>query len=310
MFDTINFRLIAPDPLRDNYLDFVPCYLSDNAEHIYPSGVMVTGKLDGLRVSVTRHKVVVKDSSLCKWYLGDNIKILTRQDTQRAIERLSDLIHLPMDRAEVTRLDIAQNIITKHPINVYLSHLGMLGYATRLPIPNGLYYFKGDMQACFYDKIKEQRSKGEIISELYHGKNVLRYEQRYMRRLSNYFKTLVTGATLYDEDFYINAINKWYSMYEEIKKVNDVIFNVNAIRTIKDLKNMGLLSLIEQMGGEVMLYNQIKEAMQKGELSHKQAYSFRQAIKEATEIKADLVVKNDAITELNNKIKQAIKFYR
>lgn len=310
MFDTINFRLIAPDPLSTNYLDYVPNYLENQAEHNYENGVSVTGLLDGLRVSVSRHKVSIKDGSLCKWYLGNNIQIMTRQDTRQAIEKLSDAIHLPMDRAVITRLDIAQNIITKHPVNTYLNHFGMLRYATRLPMPHGLYYQRGDRQVCFYDKIREQRAKNEPIPELYNGKSVLRYEQRYMRRLSSYFKTDVTGAMLYDEDFYINAINKWYSMYDEINKINDVIFNFYAMTTISDFKNMGLLALIEQMGGEVEFYNQIREAMQRGELTHKQAYDIRQAIKKAGKIKADLVVKNDAIAELDNKVKQAVKFYR
>ena len=310
MFDTINFRLIAPNPLNTNYLESVPYYLENQAEHNYENGMLVTGLLDGLSVSVSRHRVNVKDGSLCKWYLGNNIQIMTRQDTRQAIEKLSDTIHLPMDRAVITRLDIASNIITKHPINTYLNHLGMLRYATRLPMSHGLYYQRGDRLLCFYDKLRELKSKGETIPELYIGKNVLRYEQRYLRRVSSYFKTNVIGATLYDEDFYINAISAWFSLYEQINKINDVNFNFNAMTTIKDFKNMGLLALIEQMGGEVEFYNQIKEAMQRGELTPKQAYDIRQAIKKASKVKTDLVVQNDAITELDSKIKKAVKFYR
>lgn len=310
MFDTINFRLTTPDPLRENFLNSVPYYLENQAEHNYENGLSVTGSLDGLRVSVTRHRVNIKDGSLCKWYLGNNIQTMTRQDTRQAIEKLSDMIHLPMDKAVITRLDIAQNIITKYPINTYLNHLGLLRYATRLPMPHGLYYQRGDRQICFYDKLKEQRGKGEPIPELYNGRNVLRYEQRYMRRLPSYFKVEVTGAMLYDESFYINAIDRWLAMYEEINKINDVNFNFQAMTTIKDFKNMGLLALIEQMGGEVAFYAQIQEAQQRGELTPKQAYDIRGAIRTACKIKDGLIMENDAITELDKKIRQAVKFYR
>ena len=308
MYDTINFRLITPDPLNTNYLDYVPKYL----ENVLPPNHwgVVYGYLDGLGVSVSRHKINIYKGSLCKWYLGDNIQTLTRQNTRQAIERLSDTLHVPMDKARITRLDIAHNIITKHPIDVYLNHFGMLRYATRLPMPHGLYYYQGDKKFCFYDKIREQRSKGEPIPELYNGRNVLRYEQRYMRRISSNLKTEVTGAMLYDEEFYIRLANIWHDTYIKINKINNANFNFHAMKTIKNLKNMGLLALIERMGGEMEFHAQIKEAMQRGEITPKQAHDIRRASKMASQINDSLVVENDAIAELDKKIKQAIKFYR
>ena len=68
-----------------------------------------------------------------------------------------------MNKATVTRLDIAQNFITKHPPEVYLSHLGILKYATRLQEPNGIYYSQTGGRLCFYDKNREQKNHREPL---------------------------------------------------------------------------------------------------------------------------------------------------
>ena len=222
----------------------------------------------------------IKDGSLCKWYLGDNFQTMGRGDTQRAIEKLSDTLHVPMSKATVTRLDIAQNFITKHPPEVYLSHLGILKYATRLQEPNGIYYSQTGGRLCFYDKNREQKSHREPIPELYEGRNVLRYEQRYTNRIASQFKVSeVTGAMLYDEAFYIGLLNRWKEAYE-------------------------------QAGGQIQMIEQINEAQKRGELSKKQAFDLRQTINEACKIRDGLIVPNEAIRELDKKVSEAVKYYR
>ncbi|KAA6316690.1 hypothetical protein EZS27_033035 [termite gut metagenome] len=115
---------------------------------------------------------------------------------------------------------------------------------------------------------------------------------------------------LYDEAFYINVVNRWKESYKAIKKINDVTLNFEAMTTKKDLYQMGLLSLIEVSGGELGVISQINEAQQRGELTKKQAFDLRQAIKEACKIKDGLTMKNEAILELDKKVNEAAKFYR
>ena len=122
MFDSVNFRLTQAEVSGVDFLSETPCYLDDVAEHQFSSGlVAVTGKAGGLKVSLNRFQVKVCDGSLCKWYMGNNYHTMGRRDTQRAIERLSDTLHLPMGKAAVYRLDIAQNFICKHPPEVYIN---------------------------------------------------------------------------------------------------------------------------------------------------------------------------------------------
>jgi hypothetical protein len=100
----------------------------------------------------------------------------------------------------------------RHPVQVYYNHLGELKYSKRSPITNGagdiegMYYFKRLGLLLFYNKLKEQRDKGQAIPELYQNRNVLRYEQRYQKNLAKSFNVeRVTAVMLFDEAFYINV---------------------------------------------------------------------------------------------------------
>ena len=118
MFDTINFKLTRSDYNGADFLSEVPCYITDVSEHLYSNGIVITGSLGNLKISCNEYQVKVKDGSLCKWYLGDNLQTMNRKDTKMAIEKLSDLLHIPMNKAMVTRIDVSQNFIMKHPPKV------------------------------------------------------------------------------------------------------------------------------------------------------------------------------------------------
>lgn len=311
MFDSVNFRLTQAEVGGVDFLSETPCRLDGVGEHLYDGVLVVTGRIGGLKVSLSRFQVKVSDGSLCKWYLGDNYKTMGRGDTKRAIEKLSDDLHLPMDKAIVTRVDLAQNMIMVHPVDVYFDHLGVLSYAKRLRQPDSLYYSNAGGCLCFYDKNKEQKSKHEPVPSLYDGRNVLRYEQRYTRRIANRLNVPeVTGSMLYDESFYIGLLNRWRDAYKSIKKINDCTFNFKIMRTKQDLYKMGVLALVEQAGGQIEMITQIGEAQKRGDLTKKQAYDLRKAVQEACKVRDGLVVPNDAIKELDRKVAEAIRFYR
>lgn len=311
MYDTVNLRLLQSEAGKVDFLSEIPFYLDNVGEHNFNGQVVITGDLNGLKISLNGYLMKIKEGSLCKWYLGSNLQTMGRGDIQRAIEKLSDTLHLPLDRATVTRLDIAQNIITKHPPNVYFNHLGVLKYAIRLQEPNGIYYKQAGGRLCFYDKNREQKAQREPIPELYEDRNVLRYEQRYTNRIASRLKVdEVRGATLYNETFYISLLNHWQNDYKAIQKINDVTLNFEAMRTKQQLYKMGVLSLVEQTGGQLQMIAQINEAQRRGDLSKKQAFDMRQAVNDACKIREGLTVPNEAITELDKKINEAIKFYR
>jgi hypothetical protein len=198
-----------------------------------------------------------------------------------------------------------------YPPEVYLNHLGALKYATRLMEPNGLYYSLNERRLAFYDKNREQKNKREPIPELYQNKNVLRYEQRYMKRVPKWLNVSeVNGATLYNERFYMGIISRWRDAYEQIEKVKDISINFQAMRGKQELYKMGVLALTQMAGGQNAILEQLAEAQKQGHLTKKQAYDIRQTIKEACHNNEGLTVPNEAIEELSRKIKEAAKFFR
>lgn len=317
MIDTLNMTLGAENVGNVDLLSQIPCYFDDEPnEHYYPDGMggkcpVLGGHVGSLKVSVSQYGVKIKDSSFCKWLLGDNFKTLTRGDIQRGIEKLSDILHVPMDKAKVTRLDIGQNFVLRYPVEVYLRHLGSLKWTNRLPQPRGLYYTGTCLQLVFYDKVKEQKRDGCKIPELYEGKNVLRYEIRFEHRLP---KTLnvpkVEGGTLYDETFYISLVQMWHDYYKDIKKINDIDLNFGIMKGRKQLYRAGVLTLIEQRGGQLEFIEQINEAAKRHELTRKQAMDLRRAVNEVCKEKSDIVKPNTNIEELNKKVEEATKFFR
>lgn len=311
MFDSVNFRITQDEAGGVDFLSETARFLDNVGEHTYNGITVLTGELGGLKISLNRYQVKVKDGSLCKWLLGSNYQTMGRGDTQRAIERLSDTLHLPMDKATVTRLDVAQNFITRHPPEVYFNHLGVLKYSTRLQEPTGIYYKQTNGRLCFYDKTREQKNHREPIPDLYKERNVLRYEQRYTQRIASQLGVPeVTGALLYDEAFYIGLLSRWRDTYKDIQKINDILINFKAMRTKQELYKMGVLSLIKQAGGQMEMIAKINEAAKRGDISKKQAFDLRAAVNDACKVREGLTTQSDAIQELDKKVSEAVRFYR
>jgi hypothetical protein len=240
---------------------------------------------------------------------------MTRRETQNAIEQISDTLHLPLQNARVVRFDIGENFIIKRPIQEYFNHLGELKHAKRATVINGgietLYYYQSGGALVFYDKIREQKEKREPIPDMYTNRCLLRYEQRSKGRLGNTFNCeRVTGAMLYDEQFYTGAIKRWRDSFRAIKKINDKNIEFEAMRTKRDLYTMSVLYFVESHGGELSVLSQIAVAQKAGTLSKKQAYDMKQAVREACSVQTAFTAKNDAMIELEKKMDEAVRFYR
>ena len=312
MFDNIDFNLKSEQAGNIDLLAQIPLLLKHTSEHSFNDGanVSITGYIDNLKVNVTENRVKISESSLCKWFLGENFQTLTRGDTKRAIEKMSDLLKLPMQKADITRIDLAQNIIVKYETPVYFNHLGILQYYKRLPQDRGLYYDNDNRMLVFYDKVAEYKYKKLPVPQLYENRNVLRYEMRFFRQLLKQFNLPELKAEmLYNENFYINIINRWHKEYKNINKIrNTNNINYTMIKTKEQLKKQALLLLIIEQGGELEFYKRINEAQSKVELSNKQAFDLRTLIKSVSKSEL-LTCESDEINELDKKIKEAVRFY-
>lgn len=303
MYDTIHMRLSSYDMHGVDFLSEIPCYL-DAYEERRPSngGTYIKGSVGGLLVTINRELLTIK-GSLCKYYLGDNFQTLERADTKRAIEQLSNTLHIPLDEAIITRLDLAQTFEMQHPPELYLPHLGEYSRFNRLVQPHSLYYTTEAKKLILYDKAREAKDKGTTIPDSYKGKYLLRYEQRYTERLATSLKVdRVTAAMLSDEQFYNYLVKEWVAAYRRIKKLNEITMNMDDVKGRKELDLLGRLALIERMGGELEALAKIQERYKMGELTRKQASSMKQAIKEASRCSKLGVTASPLIGELDSKI--------
>lgn len=313
MYDTVGMRLFVEEGRGIYPMEDVPPLLDrlTGCSHLQ-GGEYVSGMLGGLHITVRPHSVGVSKGSLCKWHLGDNLRALDRKAAQEAIEHLSDILHLPMDEADITRLDFGTNLIMRHPVPVYLEHLGELRHWKRCDAAEAgsLYYWGNGKVINIYDKNRERASAGEPILELYVGRNVLRYEIRYTKRLPRQLnRPCVTAADLYDRTFFDDMLQRWRDTYRAIQKINDITPDFSMITRKSDLNRLGVLALVEKYGGQQKFIGHIKTACATGVLTKKQAHDLRQAVNDACRLRPGLTTTSDAIEELDGKIRAAVKMY-
>jgi hypothetical protein len=248
MFDTVNLRIDRVNLSSGNPSEVLP-YLSDVTEHSHAKkGHSISGTLGNYHV-YANESCLWLGGSLAKHYYGDNIHTLTRKDTQRAIEKVSDGLHLNVGGAKVTRLDVSTVIPTKHPPVEYYPFLGDKPHFKRRPHKTGtLYYDNYQRQFVFYDKAKEATAKGVQIPEILQNSYLFRPELRYLKRINRQLKTDVTAAKLYDVEFYRFIIQNWYKEFKSIQKLNNQSFMIGNISTIKEAETAFFAHFLQQAG--------------------------------------------------------------
>ncbi len=304
MYDNLDLIVSKEQSPGTNFINSIPQYLTSIITHGESEfGEYITGYLDNAKIKISESRVKFYDSSLCKYYLGDNFKTLSKGDTKRAIEKLSDRLHLPFHLANVTRIDFAQNLIMLHDAKIYYPYLGEAQYYNRLEQNNGLYYNNQKRQLLFYGKEYEQKIKKQSIPELYQNKNVLRFEMRFKKQLRKQFnRPEIIASLLYDETFYFNLVKRWRNEYLEIQKINSKLIGMKATGSKKEfIENLALFSVLEL--GQSKVLHKVKEWQKQGLISKKQAYDLRVATKQLSKIKVD-ENGNELITELDKKIKE------
>lgn len=310
--DTISIRLGVEKAGNIDLLSTIPNYLEQPKAgmDILTGSKWATGRLGNLKVIVSESAVTVKDGSLTKWYLGDNLKIMSRGDIQCAFEKMCDCLHLPMNKADVKRLDFGKNIMLNHSVTAYLPYLGSNGRYTRLEQKTALNYKITGRELCVYDKIAEIKSRGDTIPPLFEGRSVGRYEKRYLQNIARYFnRQAITAQTLYDEQFYMELINDWYKDYLNIQKQKTFKIDMSMVTTKEQMKMLGVLSLVEMQGGKLAALANIRERQLKKELTKKQAHDLKELIEQSSKLKLH-TKQSDLVMELDQKIKEAVKYYR
>ena len=118
MFDTININLRSIDTQQLNFVKTVTRDL--NAEPVSTRfGTTYTSHIDNLTIRTTTQGVSIGNGSLCKFLYGNNVVNFTRTDTRLAFEKLSDTLHISLNNATVSRMDVAYNFEVTYPPESY-----------------------------------------------------------------------------------------------------------------------------------------------------------------------------------------------
>ncbi len=302
MYDTVNFCL------NTNYTGFsrgssVQDKLSCISEVYKKDGsAYLKANLGNLRV-LWNGQGIFLSGSISKWFFGNNLQLLDSKGLVVAIEQLSDIFHLSFRKAKVMRLDLAGNLITDFQPLIYYPYLGDSRYYKRYVQSKSIYYNNTLRKKVFYDKIAECKSNREFMPKDFFGKNILRYELRYIKNIGNQFNCIgVSLDDLCNNDFYLSLINLWEKEYKLIRKIKEMEHpNYTFIKTKKQLYQHAVLQSIQAQGGLENVFQYLKESKVKGDLTRKQAFDIRQEYLRVSEHPV-LTKNSELIVELDNKV--------
>ena len=144
------------------------------------------GYTGGLRVSVTDKRIRI-EGSLSKYYYGNNIRSLTLEHTKEALKRLRRELNVPMDKADVVEVDIAENFEVENSPELYISKMQSLGTSHPNKWKGTTYFPISGSSFAFIDKgrnpAEEQRRHKRESCPLpeRERKNLLRYEMKFKK---------------------------------------------------------------------------------------------------------------------------------
>ena len=270
--------------------------------------VCVYGSLDGLKVSVYTGGISIV-GSLPKFLYKSNVCPLDRHSTVRALEKLSDSLHIKISEARVTGLEFGQAFVMKHPVESYLSKLGDMPKMLRYHFDVGTLYYKprGRQQPkvyAFYDKKADAAAKGIALPVGFEDANLLKYEMRLNGRLPQQMGVPgVTASTLTESGFYRLMVRRYQGGYYSISKQNQVKTDImSEIKTVTDAFNVLVARLIIQ-GGQTQIAGFLEELKEAKVFEDRKNYTrLKKKIQEVAE-KAGITVSDEMIKELDDEIK-------
>ena len=310
--DTINLILRKEQVPNIDLLAEIPLNLTNiTSDGISYGKPTIYGKLSNFDVSINEDRIKIGNASLTKYYLGNSLAMMSRSSIQQAIEKISDDLHLPMKIANVTEFHFPKNLMLNNDVSLYLKYLGNYPRFNRLEQPNGINYTQAgkSKEVAIYDKIKEIKHHREALPPMYKDRNVIRLESRYRNDLCKQFNLpSITAGLLYDEDFYMQVNDNWYKDYRNIDKLKINKIDMQQVTTKRQMQLLGVLSLVQLEGGKTQALQNLKERQMKGELTKKQYFDLKELIEQSSTMKLQ-TVESDLILELNQKTKEALKYY-
>ncbi len=270
--------------------------------------VSVYGNVENIKVTQYFGGYSIQ-GSLPKFLYGNNVCQLTRKEVGLAIEKLSDRLHLPLDDADITKIEVGANICLAKQHTAYTRLLGDMPRMQRVSMADSLYYQGSSKvhprQYYFYDKVAEVRKSGGTMPQGLEAANMMRYEMRLKGRLP--FQLSIPefkGSTLQDRVVYQELINRWLNGYLSIHKlVNVEDEHLKKGMSVKEAQEVFIAQQIAK-GGSSMIDEFIAKLKQNECFDNRLYYNRVKSNLQKLASKTKLSVDNGDIEELTAKVKQ------
>ena len=242
MYDTVNLKLLKED-IGDNY-NWRSVFNKIDQISEYKPFEGGSGHIKGLRVSVTEKHVRVS-GSISKYFRGTNLDSLTLLQVEKAIKQLGKDLGVPMVKADVLQVDMAENFEMSCPPELYISKMQSWGECHPNKWKGTTYFPSNEVMLRFYDKSKEVRKKrknqkntlGDFSKSV--ERNLLRYEicfgKKAIRRM---FGHQLKAKDLYNKEVFWMFVSEWLCSYDEIGVTSNKLFDVTfeQIKTQSDFE--------------------------------------------------------------------------
>lgn len=270
--------------------------------------VSVYGNVENIKVTQYFGGYSIQ-GSLPKFLYGNNVCQLTRKEVGLAIEKLSDRLHLPLDDADITKIEVGANICLAKQHTAYTRLLGDMPRMQRVSMADSLYYQGSGRvyprQYYFYDKVAEVKKHGGTLPQGLEAANMMRYEMRLNGRLP--FQLSIPefkGSTLQDRVVYQELINRWLNGYLSIHKlVNMEDEHLKKGMSVKEAQEVFIAQQIAK-GGSSMIDEFIAKLKQNECFDNRLYYNRVKSNLQKLASKTKLSVNNGDIEELTAKVKQ------
>lgn len=305
MIDKIKLSLPRCRDMPDisGYLDN-----GNESSNVKTGEVSVFGNVENIKVMQYFGGYSIQ-GSLPKFLYGNNVCQLTRKEVGQAIEKLSDRLHLPLNDARVTSIEVGANICLAKQHTAYTRLFGDMPRMQRVSMADSLYY-KGSgkvhpRQYYFYDKVAEVKKSGGTMPQGLEAANMMRYEMRLNGRLP--FQLSIPefkGSTLQDRKVYQELINRWLNGYLSINKlVNMEDEHLKKGMSVKEAQEVFIAQQIAK-GGSSMIDEFIAKLKQNECFDNRLYYNRVKSNLQKLASKTKLSVDNGDIEELTAKVKQ------
>lgn len=314
MYDTIILRLDKKDIGEEYRYSNVLRKINQTCEFTRLKGGC--GYYENLRISVTENGVTCA-GSFYKFQRANNAPALTLIQVQKIIQSLSRLFELPMEKADVLTVDIAENFEMEKSPELYIQKMQTLATFSTNNWEGTKYFSKRGTVLRFYNKTEELRQKNHHRPKRERcslpereKKNLLRYEVRFgKKKIRQMFGRGLKACDLYNKDIYWGFVSEWLGCYDDIDKLPDTVLNVtfDQVKTQRDMENWCIclantfVNIPEFIKGQVFKY---RENPREGDRQYHKRLQDR--LHEALAHYQDYMTPSDLIPELTKKIEDRL----